>query len=104
MEFQFSRHFTNPQQHCISGNSFLDKGENVFKFAALASTLNDLITRSDAPNKIDFLSLDVESAEIEVHNGIDYNNYIFKYKLIESRNFETINNFLKIKYWIQSCK
>ena len=59
--------------------------------------MNDLITRSDAPNKIDFLSLDVESAEIEVHNGIDYNNYIFKYKLIESRNFETINNFLKIK-------
>ena len=59
--------------------------------------MNDLIIKSNAPNKIDFLSLDVEGAEIEVLNGIDYNNYIFKYMLIESRNFETINNFLKIK-------
>lgn len=62
--------------------------------------MNDLIIKSDAPNKIDFLSLDVESAEIEMHNGIDYNNYIFKYMLIKSRNFETINNFLKIKNYI----
>jgi len=35
-----------------------------------------------------------ESAEIEVFNGVDFNHYVFKYQLIESRSFDIINNFL----------
>ena len=53
--------------------------------------------KSKAPNKVNLLSLDVEGAEIEVLNGINFNQYIFEYLLIESRNFDLINSFLKNK-------
>ena len=43
---------------------------------------------------IDFLSLDVEGAELDVLNGIDFNNYNFKNILIETKNFDEIHNFL----------
>ena len=43
---------------------------------------------------IDFLSLDVEGAELDVLNGIDFNNYNFKNILIETKNFDKIHNFL----------
>jgi FkbM family methyltransferase len=87
----------NPKQHAESGKNFLNSTDNIFKFAALASTLNDLMIKSNAPDKIDLLSLDVEGAEIEVLNGVDFNHYVFKYLLIESRSFDIINNFLSAK-------
>ena len=71
--------------------------DDIFKFAAIASTLNDLMIKSNAPNKVNLLSLDVEGAEIEVLNGINFNQYIFEYILIESRSFDLINSFLKNK-------
>ena len=87
----------NPREHAESGKKFLNSNENTFKFAAITSTLNDLMIKSKAPNIIDFLSLDVEGAEIEVLEGINFNKYFFKYILIECRNFNIINNFLLLK-------
>ena len=49
---------------------------------------------------IDFLSLDVEGAELDVLNGIDFNNYNFKNILIETKNFDKIHNFLIKKNYI----
>ena len=87
----------NPEKHAYSGKKFLDSNDSIFKFAAIASTLNDIMIKSNSPNKIDFLSLDVEGAEIEVLNGIDFNNYTFKYILVESRSFDIIDLFLRSK-------
>ena len=49
----------------------------------------------DSPIIIDFLSLDVEGAELEVLNGIDFLNYNFKFILIESRDDQEIIKYLK---------
>ena len=52
---------------------------------------------SQVPKTIDFLSLDVEGAEIEVLKGIDFKKYRFKYILVESRNIENICKFLNLQ-------
>lgn len=41
-------------------------GAYVFEYGAVARTLNDLLKESGAPAVVDFLSLDVEGAELEV--------------------------------------
>jgi FkbM family methyltransferase len=76
---------------------YLDKkNENKFKFAAVATTLNNLLLQSKAPQKIDFLSLDVEGAEIEVLKGIDHSTFRFRFMLIESRDINKLQNYLKL--------
>jgi FkbM family methyltransferase len=40
-------------------------------------TLTDILEMSHAPNFIDYLSIDVEGAEIHVLNGIDFDKYKF---------------------------
>ena len=84
----------NPEKHAESGKKFLDSKENTFKFAAITATLNDLMIKSKAPNIIDFLSLDVEGAELAVLSGINFKKYKFKYMLIECRNKGNIKKFL----------
>ncbi|GIR20122.1 hypothetical protein CM15mP35_03830 [bacterium] len=43
---------------------------------------------------INFFSLDVEGAEIEVLNGFNFDKYKIQYLLIESRNISRTKNFL----------
>ena len=43
------------------------------------------------------MSLDVEGAEIEVLNGVDFEQYNFKFVLAELRDFTKDENFLKDK-------
>ncbi len=77
-----------------SGNKNLLPGERTFEFGAKAATLNSLLISANAPTLIDFLSLDVEGAELPVLQGIDFNNFKFKYMLIECRNIDTLRDFL----------
>ena len=56
--------------------------------------MNDILKASSAPQNIDFLSLDVEGAELEVLKGIDYNKYHFKYILVECRDINRLETFL----------
>jgi len=58
------------------------------------STLNKVLDFNKAPKVIDFFSLDVEGSEFNVLEGIDFLRYNFKYLLIESNNFDKLNNFL----------
>lgn len=85
-------HIKNSIQH-------LNENEEVFQFGSMAVTLNTLLEKSNAPKIIDFLSLDVEGAELEVLKGIDFNLFSFKYILIEVRNLEKIKTFLKLKQY-----
>jgi len=67
------------------------------KFGAVARTLNSILVESNCPKKIDFLSLDVEGAELNVLQGVNFNEYEFKYMLIECRDINKLSKFL-IKY------
>jgi FkbM family methyltransferase len=84
---------SNPVAHAELGVKFLND-EAIFKFSAKAETLTQVLNMANAPKLVDFMSLDVEGAEIEVLCGIDFTRYCFRLMLIETNEFEKINNFL----------
>ncbi|OIQ97562.1 hypothetical protein GALL_204460 [mine drainage metagenome] len=84
----------DPQAHVKLGQQFLQGSEVLFEYGALARRLNDLLRESDAPKVIDFLSLDVEGAELEVLRGVDFKEYRFKFILVECRDFERMDKYL----------
>lgn len=85
------------QKHVEQGKKFLKKRERVFSFFANAIPLNSILEAQFAPAIIDFLSLDVEGAELDVLNGINFSKFNFKYILIETRNFAELMSFMKKK-------
>jgi FkbM family methyltransferase len=77
-----------------SGDKYLQPGERTFEFGAKAAPLNTLLDTANAPSLIDFLSLDVEGAELAVLQGIDFKKFNFKYMLIECREIDRLTDFL----------
>jgi FkbM family methyltransferase len=58
-------------------------------------TLANILKNAIPSGKIiDFFSLDVEGAEFEVLNGIDFNRNIINFFLIETSNFKKLKSFL----------
>ena len=57
--------------------------------------MTKILDEAEAPNKIDFLSLDVEGAELAVLSGINFKKYNFKYMLVECRKKNDIKNYLQ---------
>jgi FkbM family methyltransferase len=86
----------NPRAHAQSGQAFLGKCEALFEFGAVARTLNSLLLEATAPALIDFLSLDVEGAELEVLQGVDHQAFRFKYMLIECRDLPRLSAYLEL--------
>ncbi|RDB35010.1 MAG: FkbM family methyltransferase [Spirobacillus cienkowskii] len=86
---------SDPLSHAKSGKQFLNPTDKNFSFGAVAKTLNQILIDSNAPSRIDFLSLDVEGAEIEVLKGIDHKLFRFKYMCIECRNIEKMTHYLE---------
>jgi FkbM family methyltransferase len=85
----------DPRAHAELGDRFLSSGETVFEFGAVARTLNSLLLDANAPKQIDFLSLDVEGAELEVLKGVDHQAFRFKYLLVECRDFARLSAYLE---------
>lgn len=85
----------DPHAHAELGSRFLDNNEAVFEFGAVARTLNALLLEAHAPKQIDFLSLDVEGAELEVLKGIDHKAFRFKYILVECRDLIRLSAYLE---------
>lgn len=79
---------------CSDGIRYLHKGEKRYFFNSEAITLQKAMNLSNAPKRIDFFSLDVEGAEIEVLKGINFEEYKFKFILVESRNLDKTKEFL----------
>jgi len=77
-----------------SGEQFLNEGESTFIFGAKSATLNSLLEEAEAPALIDFLSLDVEGAELDVLRGVDFTKYNFRYMVIECRDIDRMNAYL----------
>ncbi len=86
----------DPRAHAQLGDRFLGNGETVFEFGAVARTLNSLLLEAESPSVIDFLSLDVEGAELEVLKGVDHQAFRFKYLLVECRNFPRLSSYLTL--------
>jgi len=76
------------------GEQYLNEGESTFIFGAKSATLNSLLKEAEAPALIDFLSLDVEGAELEVLKGVDFTKYNFRYMVIECRDIDKMNAYL----------
>lgn len=87
----------DPRAHARLGDRFLGQGETMFEFGAVARPLNSLLQDAGAPRQIDFLSLDVEGAELEVLKGVDHEAFRFKFILVECRDFTRLNAYLDSK-------
>ena len=68
--------------------------EQQIKFAAVAKPITTVLDDAKAPPKIDFLSLDVEGAELEVLKGLDFSKYTFDWMAIESAKISEIQDYL----------
>jgi FkbM family methyltransferase len=85
----------NKEAHIEAGKKHLTETDTVFSFGSVAATLNSLLEKANAPSVIDFISLDVEGAELEVLKGINFEQFSFKYMLIEVRDLKRVEGFLK---------
>lgn len=74
----------------IEGQNLLNKQKT---FITNTFRLDDLIIKSSV-KKIDLLSLDVEGMELNVLQGIDFKKVYIKYILVETENFNKINDYL----------
>lgn len=73
---------------------FMTNDEKVFSFVSTGKTLTNILDEAKAPKIIDFFSLDVEGSEFEVIDGVDFKKYNFKFFLIETNDFDKLNNFM----------
>lgn len=87
----------NRQLHAQEGVKHLLRGVENYQYMASATTLNQILMSSEAPSVIDLLSLDVEGAELEVLQGIEFNRYKFRLVLIETRSIREVEHFLSVK-------
>jgi len=85
----------DPVSHAKAGTQFLEGDERVFGFGAIAKTLNQILIESSAPNRIDFLSLDVEGVEIEVLKDVYRSRFRFQYMCIECQDLEKLKSYLQ---------
>jgi FkbM family methyltransferase len=83
--------------HAEKGRAYLEPGEQTSLLTSQARTLHSVLSEFNSPKVIDFLSLDVEGAELSVLDGINFEEYSFKFILVESRNLAGIESFLNLK-------
>ena len=84
----------DPFFHAQSGAVFLSPEDSVRVEQVPARTLSAILDESQAPQRIQLLSLDVEGAELEVLRGLDFSKYRIDWILVESRSVERIATFL----------
>ena len=77
-----------------AGSNFLKADEEVLPFWATAIVLADVLEREKV-GRIDFLSIDVEGAELNVLKGIDFSKCEIDLILIETESHSESVSFLK---------
>ena len=86
--------------HAEEGLHHLLRGSKNYEFRVPATTLNQILISSKAPNIIELLSLDVEGSEMEVLRGVDFRNFKFMVIVIETRSIVQIEEFLNEKGYV----
>ena len=84
----------DPIGHAFEGREFLSN-EEVNAFTAPARTLTWVLESSKAPKRMQFLSLDVEGAELGVLQGLDFEKYKFEVICVETRDEIRIRSILE---------
>jgi FkbM family methyltransferase len=82
------------EDHILESQRHLKRGE-VHIFRAQARTMTDVLKESNFKKSFDFLSLDVEGAELSVLQGIDHDEYRFRYILVECRDIKRMETYLE---------
>tara|TARA_B100000745_G_scaffold300599_1_gene255785 strand:+ start:7739 stop:8335 length:597 start_codon:yes stop_codon:yes gene_type:complete len=101
LELTYSNLMTTGKTSSIQAQKHLQRGERFTHPATHvtlhvpAKTMNQVLIDANAPKHIDLLSLDVEGAELDVLQGIDFSLYTFSYILIECWDLERIRSYLK---------
>jgi len=80
--------------HILESQKYLKRSPKSSTFKAPARTLESILTEVDAPENIDFFSLDVEGAELSVLRGVNLENWKIKFILVESRSPAELEDFL----------
>lgn len=93
---------SDPAEHARRGQKFLRDGQELRREVVEATTMTKALLRARAPERIEFLSLDVEGAELEVLRGIDFERFRIEWILVESRNPKRIETFLKNYGYVMS--
>jgi len=75
---------SNPSEWALDGGQFLGSGESVQKMWSQAWTLESILKRANSPKVINLLSVDVEESEYFVLKGVNFDNWLFEYILIET--------------------
>ena len=84
----------DPRGHVESGRKYLAPQEDVVAYGAIPRTLNEILLEADAPEVVDFFSLDVEGSELAVLQGIDHARFRFRHLLVECRGLPRMDAFL----------
>lgn len=90
-------------EHIIESEKYLKRGK-VHTFQARARTMNSILVEYNLPKVIDFLSLDVEGAELTVLKGIDHDDFRFRFILVECRDIVRMSSFLEENGYVQTKK
>lgn len=70
--------------HAAAGSKFISSHETTETIYVPAMTLNEILEKSAAPKEIDFMSIDVEGAEMQVLKGLNLDQWKPKIICIES--------------------
>ncbi len=81
--------------HLRKAQNHMKETETTFAFGAIAKPLNEILIEANAPERMNFLSLDVEGAELNVLKGVDHNQFRFDFVLVECRNFNRLESYLE---------
>lgn len=80
----------------ISGSrQFMSPFEEQIQIWVKAQTLDKILLECSAPTDIDFLSIDVEGAELDVLDGLDLLKFNFKVVCIETRNKDEVRAYFR---------
>lgn len=71
----------------------LSNPKNLYKMQT--KTLTSVLDEANAPNMIDFLSLDTEGSELKILFGLDFNKYNFRYICVEHNFVEPTRTFIR---------
>ena len=69
-------------------NRYSDCNKQAKIITATTCTLTEILDRHNAPKVIDYFSFDVEGSELRVIKGLDFNKYSFKCLTVESPQLE----------------
>jgi FkbM family methyltransferase len=84
------------KKHAEAGSNFIAKNETIESIFAPVKTLDKILDMVKAPQVIDFLSIDVEGAEMSVLKGLDLKKWEFKVICIESAEKSEAHRHLEL--------